>query len=364
MLLEYIPQHTQFLLMNALEETSIGLRQLQSSFIGTGGRLGVRSRLKWTLVEKGPVETAQKRLETVKCSLMLVLQLLDLRLSTLSQASLINIQAAQRTIEGQMQQSVGVRRAEPQAIHIITEIADETGKGTGQIAVDSGADTTHDHAEITRSIISRKSVMWKTNDSRQFFPSQHANSAMECWGKASITWDDKQSTYTFSSQVRFPWWLGQRALVLELKIRQYALSWTSLSLLSGYITLCGYQPSEARVVRACLQGDESTVRNQLLARVASPNDFFQFDGGNRKLIQAKLYGFDDDEMTLLTVCISFTFIVDLTEFGCRLQYYLETCHLLRSLSVWAQTSMLLTGMVTGQCPPAPHVRPILAYTAR
>ena len=85
-------------------------------------------------------------------------------------------------------------------------------------------------------------------------------------------WDQHQSTYAIALRSRLPGVFGQRALSFELSVRQYALSWTNLSLLFGSIGVSMVVPCTSKIFEACSEGDERTVRKLIDSRQASPND--------------------------------------------------------------------------------------------
>lgn len=260
-----------------MDEISLALQQLQLSLRKTSERPSVRRRLKWAIHDKTSVDRAQTKVEEVKTTLMIVLLLLDLRLSTLPQTSLGSIQADQQTPQRQISMELLSRRREPRAPGFLSGIEDETDDhATGNFGQQPvwEYDAPYEHARNTRSVASRKLINWAPYQSSGTYYRQGHNHGATCWAIASVSRDNQKLTYKLSSGIILPRWLGRRALITELKLRQYLLSWFSVSLVSGIISVVGYQPTEAPVVRACFRGDESTVRDLLQAGRAGPNDRF------------------------------------------------------------------------------------------
>ena len=73
----------------------------------------------------------------------------------------------------------------------------------------------------------------------------------------------------------------------RLRVRHYALSWSSLSITAGHISVSGYQLRNAQIVKACETGDESTVRRIFQARLASPDDYFTVSDINDAWLREK-----------------------------------------------------------------------------
>lgn len=84
--------------------------------------------------------------------------------------------------------------------------------------------------------------------------------------------DQHQSTYIGTLTSSLPAIFGHRALIFELAVRRYALSWTNMSLLYGSIGISMIVPCTSKIFEACEKGDEHTVRELIDSRQASPND--------------------------------------------------------------------------------------------
>lgn len=85
-------------------------------------------------------------------------------------------------------------------------------------------------------------------------------------------WDQHQSTYMSTLKTSLPAIFGHRALIFELAVRRYALSWTNMSLLYGSIGISMMVPCTSKIFKACKEGDELTVRELINLRHAGPND--------------------------------------------------------------------------------------------
>ncbi len=75
---EFLPLDFRMSLATALEQTSHAINKASTVCRYRGGRIGVRTRFRWALVEKTSVDKALVQLKGAESSLMLALQLLEL----------------------------------------------------------------------------------------------------------------------------------------------------------------------------------------------------------------------------------------------------------------------------------------------
>lgn len=90
-------------------------------------------------------------------------------------------------------------------------------------------------------------------------------------GLVSSAWNEFQSTHFVSLKWMMPSLFGQRAFVLEFKIRHYVLSPLYLTVLYGNLAFKEYISRNSRIMTACFDGDEKTVRNLIRQRETGPN---------------------------------------------------------------------------------------------
>lgn len=296
---EHLPLHTQTLLATAIEQASEAVQQLRSAFRFAEGRLNIKARLRWALLDKSSVEEAQRKLEIAKSTLIIALQLLDLRLSTLSQTSLAGVQAAQQALEHQMKKATKTVRPSTQGY--IQELSEDCASDDAAALCSSNnlgfiSDPRADERTFRDPASSTMTVSW---GNRKKVDVDYYSSPWRSSGTASMVWDDKKTTYALSMRTGLPWWLGQRALALELEVRQYALAWSSLSFLSGCINCSGYVPDDSPIIRDCEDGDEAAVGSLMNAKKAGPNDRFRTGPDSRTARVGLRWFFGDG--TLLAV---------------------------------------------------------------
>ncbi|KAI9874280.1 MAG: hypothetical protein M1830_009932 [Pleopsidium flavum] len=211
---------------------------------------------------------------------MVALQLLELRLALLARTTLNNVLVAQNLVAQELaamktvalsiqsttngvsfnvpkgaeeHRKAAVGRQTPNRIQELEEDSDESSYETIPIA--SG------YRQSQRSLGTQV----------QFERSSLLRN-MSISGAISSYWDEHQSTYNISLKSRLPRLFGNRAMTLELKIRHYAMCWSSLSLMHNLIAVNNIISKDSEIMAACGEGDESWVRNIFRHRRASPND--------------------------------------------------------------------------------------------
>lgn len=75
---EFLSLDFRMTLATALEQTHCVLEQAKKLYRYQGNRVGVRDRLRWALLDKGPVEKVLVQVRHAQGSLMVALQLLQL----------------------------------------------------------------------------------------------------------------------------------------------------------------------------------------------------------------------------------------------------------------------------------------------
>ena len=244
-----MPATTSALLSQTVEQMSEALQQLQSSF-RPRDHLTVRDRLKW-MRDQSTVHLVQQRLEIVKNDLTLILQLLHIHLSLLQRTSLVTVTEAQDALSHQMKRLADFLIQSRQIPQASNEVFQDS-------RLLNNTNLTQDRAEE----LSCSSVAISRLCGYGFSVS------------ASMIWNDYQTTYATSLKARLPWWLGQRAIVIELRFRRYLFNWPSLTILPSFIGLSNIVARDSPIVQACRLGDERTVRALFRQRKAMPNDRF------------------------------------------------------------------------------------------
>ena len=301
---ELISMHTRMLLGGAMEGIEEALEQLKKPIHSSKDRQTTAAdKLRWTFLDKSNAEAAQKKLEAAKSTLMLALQLLDIRLFTIQHSSIERVLEGQSILKQQMGQDLEVvtlrsRSIESRTNPRVREVdSDDSDKDELPRKVASSRTATLDRPGPWRSDILDLN---KASDSAyQCNVRRISRPNWSIHGTASTRWNDNRAVYSLSMKPRLPWWLGQRALILEFKIQQYSLARSSLSFLPGHIGLSNYLPRESEIYDAVTSGDLSTVRSLLTDRKAGPND--RFPEANDLW---RLHGHEHvcEEMTVLAVC--------------------------------------------------------------
>ena len=284
-----MPTTTGALLSQTVEQMSEALQQLRSAFVPTD-HLTVRDRLRW-MRNQSTVHLVQQRLEIVKKDLTLILQLLHIHLSLIQRTSLVTVTEAQDALSHQMNRLADLliqSRNIPQASNEVFQDS----------RLLSNTKLTQDRAEelsCTSLAISR--------------PCSYGLSV-----SASMIWNGYQTTYATSLRARLPWWLGQRAMIIELRFRRYLFNWASFTILPSFIGLSNIVARDSPIAQACRLGNEKTVRALFRQRKALPNDRYM----KRRGFVIYGTGFHSkpgmgEEITLLGVSIE---IEDVSQNGC------------------------------------------------
>ena len=293
--------HTRACLASAVEQLAEALEQLKKSICLYKDRETTAvDKMRWALRDRSDADSAQKKLETAKITLLTALQLLGIRLSTIHHSSMETVLAGQRALEQQMAQVLDVVTFWNQTIHSGTDARMEEVNSD-----DSAGD------ELPQEIVASRSspleLRWPLGssilDMKRAPDSPYKRKVLkfsklerDMSGAASMAWNDNNAVYSLSMKARLPWWLGQRALVLELRIQQHSLAWSSLSILPSLIGLSNYLARDSMMFRAVKTGDVRTVRSLLADCKASPNDRFPRN-------ENTMGGFwEEEEPTVLAVC--------------------------------------------------------------
>ena len=93
-------------------------------------------------------------------------------------------------------------------------------------------------------------------------------------GMLRCEWDQFKTTYSVSAHYRLPQLFGRRAVNIDFALHQLAVYWTSISLRSGTISVSNLGTCKSSIWRACVTGDEATVRALTINGKASPYDCF------------------------------------------------------------------------------------------
>ena len=312
-----LPSDSRQMVANALSQVSEALQKLRTALDYREEGNTKTSRIRWALSKRKAVKEAQSQLEKSKSTLMISLQLLSIHLSVLHQSS---IELHQSSIEediGALKRHVNessniIRLLHQPGRRRTTELRDDftespasTSVSTryqSQLSIDcphhgSTEDQLDSKTQIAVDPAAMGSRIPRTKLLEVLAP-DHGISGF--WSSVS---GSNKTTYSLSLRAKLPWWLGNRILILEWKIRQLLSSWSNLTILQ-HISLSGYVSKDSLIAQACFKNDEVMVRKLFSEGKATPNDIIS-DCNLRDMFP--LFPNPDGtmgEITVLAVCAS------------------------------------------------------------
>ncbi|KAF1962692.1 ankyrin [Byssothecium circinans] len=228
----------------------------------SGGKARVPLRISWALFDRKVVDDALSRLQRTESRLLVVLQLINMRITVVSQkknAALV-VSVSQ---EPQLQPSNIPSRA-PGGRNISASVAR--------------------HNKDTTTVF---------RHGYSFALSEYWSSLLGSDIELNTSKNAFQKAYTFHTKASFPLLSRRITFVLSVCVRRGLGSWSNFSLVHGGLDVFNIIPCESDIVRACERGDTVAVRTLFLQREAAPNDmsvenrsliYYAIDSGSTELV--------------------------------------------------------------------------------
>ena len=306
-----LPLDSRQLVATALLQVSEALQKLRTTLDYCEQGHTKASRMRWAFSKKKDVKEAQAQLEISKSTLTHTLLLLSIRFSALHQSSIEEVAGFLKrhvnessTTTRLLQQPEGRRTIELQS-GFNEPVTSTRGSMRHEpwLTIDYPQSISSENTTDIKpySILDPAAQNLKVFRVRtlELLAPDHGISGLF----SSISGSNK-TTYSLSLRANLPWWLGNRILAIQWKIRYYLSSWLNLNILPGCISLSGYVSKDSLVAKACLGGDEVMVRKLFSEGKANPNDIILNMSDKVFFPWLSDHLNDGDETTILAVCIA------------------------------------------------------------
>ena len=304
-----LPLDSRQMVATALSQVSEALQKLRTALDYCEEGYTKTSRMRWALSKTKAVKEAQAQLEISKSTLTNSLLLLSIRFSALHQSSIEEVAGVLKRHVSESSNTIPLLH-QPEGGRT-TELRDDFTEPTASTSVASRYQSqlsidcphrgsTEDRSDLKIEVAVDPAAVGSRISRTKFLKvlaPDHGISGF--WSSVS---GSNKTTYSLSLRAKLPWWLGNRILILEWKIRQLLSSWSNLTILQ-HISLSGYVSKDSLIAQACFKDDEVMVRKLFSEGKANPNDVIS--DCNLMDIYPLLNNTDAlGEITILAVCAS------------------------------------------------------------